>query len=379
MTEANILVIDDEPGIREGCKRALSPQGYFVDTAEDADQGISKIKTGHFELALIDVMMPGTSGIDLISVIHEHDPDIICIIITGYATVELAVAAIKKGAYDFLTKPFTTDDLNLVINQGLERRRLSLEARRLKNIEAEAQRLMEEKKRLEELDRAKVAFIRLVTHELQAPISAITTYLDLILNNYIPQDQQSEYLQRAQQRAKEQLSLISDLLEFGRLKEIKGKKKAEMVQVDAELSEVIRELEPQAAEKNLRLTADIAPDLPPVYMPADHVKSIWTNLISNAIKYTPPGGKINILLRWESSQITGVVQDTGIGIPADGMDQLFSEFYRARNAKELNIPGTGLGLAIIKQIIEKAEGEIRVESETGKGSTFTFSLPVAGS
>lgn len=379
MTEANILVIDDEPGIREGCKRALTPQGYFVDTAEDADQGISKIKTGHFELALIDVMMPGTSGIDLISVIHEHDPDIICIIITGYATVELAVAAIKKGAYDFLTKPFTTDDLNLVINQGLERRRLSLEARRLKNIEAEAQRLMEEKNRLEELDRAKVAFIRLVTHELQAPISAITTYLDLILNNYIPQDQQSEYLQRAQQRAKEQLSLISDLLEFGRLKEIKGTKKAELVQVDAELSEVLRELEPQAAEKNLRLTADIAPNLPPVYMPADHVKSIWTNLISNAIKYTPPGGKINILLLRETSQIIGVVQDTGIGIPADGMDQLFSEFYRARNAKELNIPGTGLGLAIIKQIIEKAEGEIRVESETGKGSTFTFSLPVAGS
>ena len=379
MTEANILVIDDEPGIREGCKRALTPQGYFVDTAEDADQGISKIKTGHFELALIDVMMPGTSGIDLISVIHEHDPDIICIIITGYATVELAVAAIKKGAYDFLTKPFTTDDLNQVINQGLERRRLSLEARRLKNIEGEAQQLMEEKNRLEELDRAKVAFIRLVTHELQAPISAITTYLDLILNNYIPQDQQGEYLQRAQQRAKEQLSLISDLLEFGRLKEIKGTKKAELVQVDAELSEVIRELEPQAAEKNLRLTADIAPDLPPVYMPADHVKSIWTNLISNAIKYTPPGGKINILLRRESSQITGMVQDTGIGIPADGMDQLFSEFYRARNAKELNIPGTGLGLAIIKQIIEKAEGEIRVESETDKGSTFTFSLPVAGS
>jgi len=379
MTEANILVIDDEPGIREGCKRALTPQGYFVDTAEDADQGISKIKTGHFELALIDVMMPGTSGIDLISLIHEHDPDIICIIITGYATVELAVAAIKKGAYDFLTKPFTTDDLNQVINQGLERRRLSLEARRLKNIEGEAQQLMEEKNRLEELDRAKVAFIRLVTHELQAPISAITTYLDLILNNYIPQDQQGEYLQRAQQRAKEQLSLISDLLEFGRLKEIKGTKKAELVQVDAELSEVIRDLEPQAAEKNLRLTADIAPDLPPVYMPADHVKSIWTNLISNAIKYTPPGGKINILLRRESSQITGMVQDTGIGIPADGMDQLFSEFYRARNAKELNIPGTGLGLAIIKQIIEKAEGEIRVESETDKGSTFTFSLPVAGS
>jgi signal transduction histidine kinase len=309
--------------------------------------------------------------------IHEYDSDIICIIITGYATVELAVAAIKKGAYDFLTKPFTTDDLSLVVNQGLERRRLSLETNRLKNIEAEAQRLMEEKMRLEELDRAKIAFIRLVTHELQAPISAISTYLDLILNNYIPPDQQGEYLQRAQLRAKEQLNLISDLLEFGRLKEVKATKKAELVQVDAELSEVVRELEPQAAEKNLRLVADIAPDLPPVYMPADHVKSIWTNLISNAIKYTPAGGKINILLRQENSQIAGVVQDTGIGIPPDGMDQLFSEFYRARNAKELNIPGTGLGLAIIKQIIEKAGGEIRVESEVDKGSTFTFTLPIA--
>jgi two-component system, sensor histidine kinase and response regulator len=377
MTEASILVIDDEPGIREGCKRALTPLGFFVDTAEDGEQGLSKIRSGNFELALIDVMMPGTSGIDLITLIHEHDPDVVCIIITGYATVELAVAAIKRGAYDFLTKPFTTDDLNLVVNQGLERRQLSLEARRLQSIEAEAKRLIEEKKRLEELDRAKVAFIRLVTHELQAPISAISTYLDLILNNYIPADQQGEYLQRAQQRAKEQLNLISDLLEFGRLKEIKATKKAELVQVDAELSEVLRELKPQAAEKNVRLTADISPDLAPVYMPSDHVKSIWTNLISNAIKYTPSGGKISIVLRQEDSEIYAVVQDTGIGIPSDGMDKLFSEFFRARNAKDLNIPGTGLGLAIIKQIIEKAGGDIRVESEEDKGSTFTFTLPIA--
>lgn len=376
MTEANIIVIDDEVGIREGCKRALTPHGFAVDTAENADQGLEKIKSKNYELALIDVMMPGTSGIDLISLIHEQDPDVVCIIITGYATVELAVAAIKRGAYDFLTKPFTTDDLSLVVNQGLERRRLALEARRLQSIEAEALRLREEKQRLEELDRAKVAFIRLVTHELQAPISAISTYLDLILNNYIPPDQQGEYLQRAQERAKEQIDLISDLLEFGRLKEIKGTKKAEQVQVDAELSEVARELEPQAAEKNIRLTTDIAPDLPTVFMPADYLKSIWTNLISNAIKYTLPGGKVNILLRQEEDMIKGVVQDTGIGIPADGMDKLFSEFYRAKNAKELNIPGTGLGLAIIKQIIEKAGGKIWVESEIDKGTTFTFTLPL---
>lgn len=219
--QANILVIDDEMGIREGCKRALSPQGYSVHTAADGDEGLHIIRTTKIDLALIDIMMPGISGIDLISRIHEYEPDIICIIITGYATVELAVTAIKRGAYDFLTKPFTMDDLLLIVNRGLERRHLTLETKRLQKIEEEAQRLSEEKARLEELDKAKIAFIRLITHELQAPINAISTYLDLLINEYIPPEQHKEILERSQARAKEQISLIADLLEYGRLKEIK--------------------------------------------------------------------------------------------------------------------------------------------------------------
>lgn len=378
MAEATILVIDDEPGIRQGCKRALTPQGFNVDTAENGEQALSKIHSGGFDLALIDVMMPGISGIDLITSIHEHDPEIVCIIITGYATVELAVTAIKRGAYDFVTKPFTTDDLLLVVNQGLERRKLSLEAKRLQTIEAQAQRLKEEKARLEELDRAKVAFIRLVTHELQAPISAISTYLDLILNEYIPTDQQREYLERAQDRAKEQLALISDLLEFGRLKEVKVLKKAEPVQLDTILAAVLRELEPQVHEKELRLTQDIQPPLPAILLPTEQAKSIWTNLISNAIKYTPNGGSIHIVLCVDGAQILGIVEDTGIGIPADAQDKLFSEFFRARNAKDLNIPGTGLGLAIVKQIIENAGGKIWCESQINQGTTFSFLLPTMG-
>ncbi len=166
----NILVIDDERGIREGCKRALTPQGFFVATAENGDEGLQQVRSGGFDLVLLDVMMPGTSGIDMIGMIHQVDAEIVVVIITGYATVELAVRAIKQGAYDFLTKPFTTDDLLLVVNQGLERRHLSLEARRLQDIEKEALRLEEEKKRLEELERAKAAFMLLVTHELKAPV-----------------------------------------------------------------------------------------------------------------------------------------------------------------------------------------------------------------
>lgn len=377
MNKTSVLIIDDELGIREGCRRTLTPQGYTVDTAEDGKVGLQKLRSGNFDLVLIDVMMPGTSGIDLISLIHQHDAEIVCIIITGYATVELAVRAIKQGAYDFLTKPFTTDDLLLVVNQGMERRRLSLETKRLQAIEVEAVQLAAEKARLEELDRAKVAFLRLVTHELQAPVSAILTYLDLLLNDYIPQEQQKDTLLRLQARAQEELSLISDLLEFGQLKEIQSAPKTAPIQVEDVLQKAIQEFEPQAVEKGLSLTTEIAPYLPPAVIPADQVKSVWTNLISNAIKYTPSGGKITLSLREESGSLCGQVTDTGIGIPEDAKAMLFSEFFRARNAKVLNIPGTGLGLAIVRQIIEKAGGKIWVESEVDQGSKFTFLLPAA--
>jgi two-component system, sensor histidine kinase and response regulator len=375
--QTKILVIDDEPGIREGCRRALTPQGYIVDTAENGEQGMQKVLQGNYDLVLIDIMMPGIGGIDLIEQIHAHDPEIVCIIITGFATVEIAVSAIKRGAYDFLTKPFTTDDLFLVVNQGKERRQFSLETKRLQTIEAEAKRLAEEKTRLEELDRAKVAFIRLVTHELQAPIAAISTYLDLIINGYIAPGHENEYLERAQERAKEQIALISDLLEFGRLKELTAHGKAERVQMEVVLGEVVEQYESQATAKGINLTVNISENIPAVLLPAEQAKSIWTNLLSNALKYTAEGGQVDASLSSEAGRVLGQVRDTGIGIPEKAMSKLFSEFYRADNAKAMNIPGTGLGLAIIKEILERAGGEIRVESTEGEGTTFYFTLPAA--
>jgi two-component system sensor histidine kinase/response regulator len=376
MDQSNILVIDDERGIREGCKRALTPQGYSVATAENGDEGLLTVKAGNFDLVLLDVMMPGTSGIDLIALIHQVDAEIVCIIITGYATVELAVRAIKQGAYDFLTKPFTTDDLLLVVNQGLERRRLSLEARRLQDIEKEAKRLEEERRRLEELDRAKAAFMLLVTHELKAPVSAILTYIDLLLNDYVPANEVKETLVRLQARALEELDMISDLLEFGKLKEIRSVATPEVLQLEAVLEQALRELEAQATAKGLKITVEAGTSLKPVRIAADQAKSVWTNLISNAIKYTPEGGAVLVSLVQKGSTLQGQVADNGIGIPQDAQERLFSEFYRARNARELSIPGTGLGLAIVRQIIESAGGKIWVESQEGQGSKFTFTLPV---
>lgn len=376
---AKILVIDDELGMREGCKRALTPHGFMVDAAESGTEGLRKIRADGYDLVLLDVMMPDINGIDLLEPIHAHDPEIVCVIITGYATVEMAVRAIKEGAYDFITKPFTSDDLLLVINRGLERRRLSLEAKRLQSVEAEARRLAEEKARLEAIDQAKTEFIRMVTHELRAPIAAIQSYLKLILEGFVPPEKQREVIEKAEARARQQLALIADLLELGQLKEAKARYQEVLVSVDDVLQEVAGQFDGQAAQKNLQLKVNIAHNLPPVRAVPDQIKSVWTNLISNAIKYTPDGGTVEVSLYCDDGQVIGQVRDTGIGIPDEAKERLFTEFFRAKNAKAFNREGTGLGLAIIKRIIENAGGHIWVESEVGKGSTFTFVLPVAES
>jgi DNA-binding response OmpR family regulator len=209
-----ILVIDDELGIREGCRRTLEPEGYTVDTASTGYEGLRRVKEEPFDLVLLDVVMPDVRGIELLGPIHEQDPDIVCVIVTGYATVELAVQAIKAGAYDFLSKPFSSDLLLLAVRQGLERRQLSLEAKRLQALEQEAAKLARAKEELERLDRFKTTFILTVTHELRAPLTGLQSFLLALLKGYIPPERQKEILQRAVERAQELLDMVNDLLKL---------------------------------------------------------------------------------------------------------------------------------------------------------------------
>jgi signal transduction histidine kinase len=371
----NILVIDDEANICEGIKRALRPEGFHVDSASSGQEGLQKVREGGFGLVLVDVMMADISGIDLIPAIHEHDPNIACIVITGYATVELAIRAIKQGAYNFLTKPFSVDELTLAINQGIEHQQLMLESKRLLAAESESRRLADEKKRLEELDKAKKMFFRLMTHELQAPLSAIQSYLQLMLEEYLTPEQHKDILQRCIIRLEEEKKLIGDLMELGRLQAIGPAPDTAPVQLGELLRQVVDELGSQAGQKNLRLTVKIEEDVPTVNGSPKLFKSLWENLLGNAIKYTLPGGEVSADLRLKNGQVVGEVRDTGIGIPAEEQGHLFEEFFRATNAKSMKLRGTGLGLAIVKRVVDDAGGRIRVESVEGKGATFTFTLP----
>jgi len=379
MTEtARILVIDDEIGICEGVKRALVPVGYQVDITTSADGSLEIIRKGSYELILLDVMMPNVNGIELIASIHEHDPEIICIIITGYATVELAVQAIKQGAYDFLTKPFSVDDLRLAVSQGLERRRLSLEAKRVSAAEAETRQLVIEKEQLEELSRAKQQFINLVTHELKSPISAIQNYLYLIRDGYVSAEGQAELIDKCLLRSDEELTLIGDLLELGKIQATEEQAKKSTASLKTALEEVLKASKEKMSRKQLKLESRVTGSIPLVTSLNEQLKSLWSNLIDNAIKYTPENGQITVKLHVEQGIVIGEVSDTGIGIPPEDQEKLFREFFRARNAKALEIQGTGLGLVIVKHIVEAAGGNISVDSAPGRGSTFTFHIPAVG-
>lgn len=372
---ARILVIDDELGMREGCRRALSALGHRVDTADGMISGLDQIRQNPYDLVLLDVMMPGGSGVDLIGPIHEEDPDTSCIIITGYATVELAVEAIKRGAYDFLSKPFTTDQLVVAVDQGLERRHLAQQAKRLAAIEAQAQEMAQAMAEMERLDQAKSQLMLKVAHELRAPTAAVQSYINLILSGYISDKELRPTLLRVQERLKQTLETVGDLLELARLKQAKEQLKTSSPQPMAQiLQEVSSLLEEEARERGQELQVRIEGQ-PMVRASRQDLTQLWTNLMSNAIKYTPKGGRITASLRTDGNCAIGEVEDSGIGIAENDLPNLFQEFFRTGQAKATGEIGTGLGLSIVKEIIDSYHGEIRVTSSLGHGSCFTFVLP----
>jgi signal transduction histidine kinase len=230
-------------------------------------------------------------------------------------------------------------------------------------------------RKLRELEDVRAQFTLLTTHELRAPVAAIQSYLKLILEGYVPQAKVRETLEKAERRAMEQLALIADLLELGRIGSADARGLVQPVQLEQSLAEQVEFLSGNARERNIIVATRVEDDLPPVLANPDQIKSLWNNLVSNAIKYNREGGRVNVTLVRQGDRLIASVQDTGIGIPPEAMTRLFSEFFRADNAKALSRMGTGLGLSIVKEIVERAGGQITVESELEVGTTFYFWLP----
>jgi signal transduction histidine kinase len=373
-----ILVVDDELGIREGCRRALTPHGFEVDVAENAAMGLRKLREGQFDVLLLDIMMPGMSGMEMLKQVREIAPNLIVIIITGYATVELSVQAIQQGAHDFIAKPFTSELLLQVINRELERRDLRREAQRARALEEEARELARAKAELEKLDAIESRFMLTMVHILRAPVAVLQNSIQLIRKGYVPPEEQPALLERADLRAGELLTILDDLLLLAYLKEGVGLTRTAKISVADVLAMALATLKGQADQQGVTLTVEVT-DQPRVLANSDHIKALWTHLLSNAIRYTPEGGQVTISLQVDQERglVMGAVSDTGIGVAADDIPRIFEEFFRTEEAKAMQETGTGLGLPIVQQVVKMYSGTIEVESVVGQGSTFRFTLPLA--
>ena len=313
------------------------------------------------DLVLVDLKMPEMSGMELLEKIRDIDPTIISVVITGYATIESAVEAMKRDAYDYLPKPFTPDQLRIVIRRGLERRRLALESARLRR----------EKEKMRE------NFITIVSHQLRSPLLSIQQNFEVILGGFAGEvaSKQKEMIEGAGKRIEELVKLINDWLNMSNIEAGKLVEKFEPVDLVPILSEIVGLLKLLSESKKITLKMNFNDRLPLFQGSGESLKQMFTNLISNGINYNLEGGTVTVSTREEGNYLVVDVSDTGIGISKDNLPFIFDEFFRVKTKETQGVRGSGLGLPIANRIIEAHHGSIKVTSELGKGSTFSVFLP----
>jgi two-component system NtrC family sensor kinase len=228
---------------------------------------------------------------------------------------------------------------------------------------------------LKELDRIKSDFVSAVSHDLRSPLTAILGYVELIEKSGMVNEQQSEFIRRIQLSVQNITALINDLLDLGRIEAgfDAGKENISLATI---IDYTVDAFQGRLRDKSLALKSEVQKDLPTVFGNPVRLRQLLSNLLANAIKYTPPFGEVSLRALLEGDQILLQVRDSGIGIPSSDLPYIFDRFYRASNVS-IDIPGTGLGLAIVRSIVDNHHGRIWVESISGKGTTFSILLPVS--
>ncbi len=481
-----ILIVDDEKVIRDGCSRLLTHEGYRVLTAANGQEALEMLAAEQIDLIFCDLVMPILGGFQVIDEARVKYPDLPLIVITGHGTVANAVEAMKRGAYDFITKPFRADHLALIARRALEKRDLERRARELQ--EAQARNLHDlamEKSRIrtvincmadgvlvtnrelqivlhnpalirlldlsspflepaslcdsikdedlvrdlkeimegvgpesemisrdfcrgdkylhalsapvpgpdgialgtvtvfqdvtafKRLDKMKSDFVQMVSHELRSPLASIKQLLTVVMDGLAGEltSKQTELLARSQLKIQSLLDLINDLLDVARIESGHAYQQQVPLRLQDILEETLLLMKPKAEKQNLSLRLDLPPELPMIQADRRSMEELFSNLLSNAINYSPDGGEVSIRVVSRGDHLEVRVSDTGIGMEPEELPKIFDKFYRVKDPKTRQVIGTGLGLSIVKGIVESHRGSIEVESQPGVGTTFRVLLP----
>jgi signal transduction histidine kinase len=308
------------------------------------------------DLVFVDLKMPGMPGMEVLEKINTLDSTIVTVVITGYATVGSAVDAMKKGAYDFLPKPFTPEEFRLITRRSLERRKLILETITLRR----------EKEMLRE------HFAHIVSHELKAPLGAVQQNLfalEFELSNSL-NESQKEKIGRLKHRINDMLNLINSWLRVISVDINKLKENFARISIQVPISKALESVESLATRKNIEIATSIGDELSPINGDQLSLTEAFVNILGNAIKYSHDGSRIVLQAQESRNEILVSVKDAGIGI---SRFPYLRGLFRGKVSKTAT--GHGIGLAVTRQIIEAHDGSISVESELGKGSTFVIRLP----
>jgi two-component system, sensor histidine kinase and response regulator len=372
MISLRLLVVDDETGMRKGVARGLrnfhvrvsemdEEVDFVVDEATTAEEALQMIAESPPDLILLDLKLPGMSGLDALENIVADSLDLLTIMITAYASIEMAVTATKRGAFDFLAKPFTPKELKETIRKATIHLLLTRNARRMAR----------------EKRHVRFQFISVLAHELKAPLGAIEGYLNIIEAHTLGDDlaPYEGMVERCLCRIDGMRKMIADLTDLTRIEA--GSKKRELVDIDfLEVAKTAIETSTPAADERDIAIAIKAPQTLVMLADRGEIESVFNNLISNAVKYNRNGGKVEVALSLVDAVVAIRVTDTGIGMTPEEAARLFKEFVRIRNEKTKDILGSGLGLSIVKKIALLYDGNAHLERSDDTGSTFTVELKV---
>jgi signal transduction histidine kinase len=390
LNEARLLVVDDEESLRITTAAIFEKEGYIVDTASSGDEAINLLNAADYDLVLTDLHMEGGDGLSVLSQIRRHAPLTISVVLTGFASVESAIAALQEGAYDYLVKPCDIESMKHTVRRGVEHRRLMLAEQKartdLQQLNLDLERRIEERtaelKRLNaelaEANRAKDVFLATLSHELRTPLTPVVGWIKLLRSGSLDEKSVLQALDAIERNAWLQSRLIDDLLDTSRIATGKLHFEPKPTDLNMVVKAAVDTVRASAAARNIDLSMSLWPSSLVVMGEPVRLQQIAWNLVSNAIKFTDPGGKVSVTTELSDRQAQLIVADTGVGIEPEFLPHVFDRFRQADGSTSRRHGGLGLGLAIADALAKMHGGGLGAQSEgQGRGSCFTLRISLA--
>jgi signal transduction histidine kinase len=387
-----LLAIDDDPDNRAFLTKAVSKQGFDIVAAPNATQARRQLDGRRPALIFLDVQMPEESGLSLLPQMLRDFPESVVVMMTAYGSEQVAAEALRGGADDYIAKPIDLRRLRELLERNLEKQRLRAERQslveRLKDsnrylmrqhaaLRQADEEILQVNRQLEQSSRYKSEFLANMSHELRTPLNAIMGFSEILLDvtMNLTSGERTEFLRNIHSSGQHLLGLINDILDLAKIEAGKMDLHAEAMPVTQALQEVAAILEPMARQQGLQLKTVGVAEVGVIKADRSKFKQVLYNLLSNAVKFTPAPGTITVSVKDSAEQLTVSVEDTGIGMKPEDLPKLFREFEQIDGSYTRRYQGTGLGLALCRRFVEMHGGRIWAESQFGKGSIFTFTIP----